>query len=285
MKKLIKLLSLLLMLFLLSTFSSCEKEELQPGWHLWKKNYVVLTQLNETHKQNENHIKLGRTTTESYNWGDAVVVLNGPAGFSPLYNKATNEFGKTYQNEVMPDTTELCMGCMQEKIIKKFLELKWENTANDAFKKMRLAVPKDLYEVYPRFFEMFLTAQMSYLTGQIGGNPDWYGGTRSIEHEKEIALLFYKDDTDFQDPWECNCSPYTYVLDYYKNYVPGNNKNLVENLIAIEEQRLEQIIIVQQDFSSQRFATFASKYGGSAEDYKTQYDSEEGIYYLEIPAY
>ncbi len=284
MKKLVTL-YFLLVIFILSTLSSCKKEELQPGWHLWKKNFVVLTDLEKTHKNSQYHIKLGRTNTESYSWDDEVIVLNGPAGYSPLYNKGTNEFGQTYKNEIMPDTTQFCMGCMQEKIIKKFLELRWENTANNAFKKMRLAVPKDLYEVYPRFFEMFLTAEMDYLTGQIGGNPDWYGGTRSLEHEKEIALLFYKDDTDFQDPWQCNCSPYTYVLDYYKNYVPGNNKNLVENLIAIEEQRLEQIIIVQQDFAKQRFATFSSKYGGSERDYTTQYDSEEGVYYLEIPAY
>lgn len=265
---------------MLLTLSSCKKDELQPGHCLFKKNYVVLSDLETTDNNNKYHIKLGRTTTDSYNWDDELITFNGPVGYSPLYNKATFEFGKAYQNEVMPDTTKLCIGCMQEKVIKKFLELKWKNSADDAFRKMRLAVSKNLYKVYPRLFEIFLTAQMEYLTGQIGGNPDWYGGDRNLEQEKNIALLFYKNDTDFQDPWECNCSPYIYVLDYYKNYVPGNNKSL------ISDNNLEvSISLLQQDFAQERYSIFHQKYGGTTESYSTKFDEDDDVYYLEIPLY
>ncbi|MCK9467124.1 MAG: hypothetical protein M0P94_02240 [Candidatus Absconditabacterales bacterium] len=284
MKKLSTIFFSLLIMVVLSTMSSCKKEQkLQPNNNILGKNFIVLVDLEKVHKSNQGHIKIARTTTDSYNWDDEVVVLKGPAGYSPLYHKAAREFGQAYQKEIMPDTTQLCVDCMQEKIIKKFLDLKWENTAEKAFKKMRLAIPKDLYEVYPRFFEIFLSAEMEYLTKQIGGNPNWYGGTRSLDQEKEIMKLFYKDDTDFQDPWECNCSPHVYVMDYYKKYVPGNNKKS----LIVNDGILQEIPLLQEEFARQRYNILVSANGGYGlvKDYKTQYDQNEGVYYLEIPAY
>jgi len=275
----LKLNPLIIIIFLFLVVSSCKKEEkLQPTGPFCSK-FLVLTDLERTHYANQHHIKIGRTTTDSYDWDGEVIVINGPAGYHDLYHKAAREFGKTYQNEVMLDTTELCVGCMQEQIIRKYLELKWENEEKKAFKKMRLAVPKNLYEVYPRFFELFLTAQMDYLTKEIGGKPGWYSGKRSLEKEKEIMKLFYKEDTDYQDPWACNCNPHTYVLDYYKNYVQGNNKKSLVN------QNLKELPDLQESFAVQRHNNMSTKYGGEIKNYSTQYDPNEGEYFLEIPAY
>lgn len=275
----LKLNPLLIIIFLFLVVSSCKKEEkLQPTGPFCKK-FIVLTELEKTHENNKHQIMLGRTTTNPYDWDGEVITTNGPTGYKPLYEKAAKEFGKTYENEVMPDTTEFCMGCMQEKIIKKYLDLRWENENDESFKKMRLAVPKELYEFYPRFFELFLSAEMEYLTGEIGGSSEWYKGTRSLEKEKSIRNIYYKNDTLFQDPWGKNYSPFQYISYYYKIYAEGDNKKSLVN------QNLKELADLQESFAIQRHNNMSTKYGGEIKNYSTQYDPNEGEYFLEIPAY
>ena len=153
------------------------------------------------------------------------------------------------------------------------MEKRWDYNSDKAFRKVRLYVVKNVYEVYPRLFERWLTAEYLYLTTQVGGNPDWYAGTRSLEMEKEIAFLPYVDDIDYADDWECNCSAFIYIEDYYKNYSEGNNKSL---MIA----NPDYILGLQQKSAVER----QSKLGKSGDpiQYTTQYDADKEVYYLDI---
>lgn len=270
---------LFLMFVAIILFSSCEKDKFQPNSSMFHSNLVVFTDLEKTHIANKYNIQKGRTTTSEYDWDGDVVAVNGPAGYEPLYKKATHKFGHKYRQEIMPDTTKLCVGCMQERIIQEYLYLRQDYPAEKAFNKMRLAVPKDLYEVYPRLFELFLSAEMEYLTGQIGGDPDYYSGKRSFTKEKKIANIFYSEDSEFQDPWGCNCSPYIYVLEYYKRFTPGAKKSL-----SLPNDDVD-VGFLQATFAHQRYIEFNSKYAGIVEDYQTKYDEAEAVYYLDIPAY
>ncbi|HKL43666.1 MAG TPA: hypothetical protein VJ892_00105, partial [Candidatus Absconditabacterales bacterium] len=225
MRSKLQILGLFLVLLIILV-PSCKKEEvLQPTWQWLLKEKVVLTETERSHKQNLDHIDHARTCVDIYVWGEDTLTLNGPAGYYPLTAKAVAEFQKAYENEVMPDTTQLSNDGMMADVIKDFLELRRDHSASQSFKKMRIAIPKDLYEVYPRFFERFLTEMMSYLTGQIGGNSEWYGGTRDLEREKDIRKLITQDDFDFLDPWECNCSAMIYLESFYKKYAEGDVKS------------------------------------------------------------
>ena len=277
MKKKLQLLLGLLVSFLIILTPSCKKETLQPTWQWLLKEKTVLVVTNQTNGQNLTHIKNGRKTVDIYLWGNDTLAVNGPAGYYVLTNKATNELQMAYENEVMPDTTELSNTGMMADIIKDFLEYRRDHSAQQSFKKMRLAVPKDLYEVYPRFFERFLTAMMEYLTTQIGGSSEWYGGTRSLEMEKDIRNLFTKDDYDFNDPWECNCSAVTYVESFYKKYAEGDVKSM---LVPKEDY----ILFIQETSVHDR-EFLQEKYGGSLDEWKTSYDDESGCYYVGVPLY
>ncbi len=266
-----------LLIFLLIA-PGCEKEEtLQPTWQWLLKEKFVLTETERTNKKILEHIDRGRTSIDTYVWGEDTLTLNGPAGYNPLTTKAVVEFQKAYENEVMPDTTQLSNDGMMADIIKDFLELRRDHSASQSYKKMRLAIPKDLYEIYPRFFERFLTEVMDYLTNQVGGNSEWYAGTRSIEHEKEIRKLISKDDFDFQDPWECNCSALIYIRSFYDNYAEGDVKS-----IQISK---EDYILFVQEISVHDRVFLQEKYGGELGEWQTKYDNEKEVYYVGVPLY
>lgn len=277
MRRKLQLLLGLLLVSLIIVTPSCKKETLQPTWQWLLKEKVVLTDTERSHKQNLDHIDHARTCVDIYVWGEDTLTLNGPAGYYPLTTKAVAEFQKAYENEVMPDTTQLSNNGMMADIIKDFLELRRDHSASQSFKKMRIAIPKDLYEVYPRFFERFLTAIMEYLTGQIGGNSEWYGGTRDINMEKNIRNLFTQDDVDFQDDWECNCSAVPYVEVFYNKYSEGNVK-------SAQVSKGDYILFVQE-ISAQERTFLQEKYGGELNEWKTSYDSENEVYYVGVPLY
>lgn len=274
MKTLNRILLFVLIWSLISALPLCKKEKLSPGQAPFAKGFEVFKSLNTKNNNIKNNIKNGRTITNGeFNWNGEIIVIGGPIGYHPLYHKGAVEFCKAFQEEIMPDTTQLSINCMQEDIINKFLYEKWDHDAEKAFRRLRLEISKTSYEVYPRLFERWLTAEYVYLTTQIGGNPDWYPGTRNLEMEKEIALLPYTDDTDFQDPQQCNCSPVLYIEDYYKKYSEGNNKSLIV-------ENPDYILELQQKSAVER----QSKMGKSGDpiQYTTQYDTDKEVYYLDI---
>ncbi|HKL44376.1 MAG TPA: hypothetical protein VJ892_03795 [Candidatus Absconditabacterales bacterium] len=118
---------------------------------------------------------------------------------------------------------------------------------------------------------------MDYLTNQVGGNSEWYAGTRSVEHEKEIRKLISKDDFDFNDPWECNCSALIYIRSFYDNYAEGDVKSI--------QVPKEDYILFVQEFSVHERSFLQKKYGGELNEWKTSYDSENEVYYVGVPLY
>jgi hypothetical protein len=276
MKKLKVILGVLL-IFLIIT-PSCKKDSLQPSCNPFKKETVVLEELKAVDENIKEHENNARTTQGVYYWAPDTLTLNGPVGYSPLYNRSANEFCYAFRYLLMPDTTKLTIDNEQSRINKVALDLRRENTENETWKKMRLEVETDVYEICPRLGERFLTAEMEYITTELCGNADWYSGTRSLAKEKAIAMLPYTPDTDFQDPWGCNCSPYTYILEYYKEYAEGDQKSAVD--------RTKYIELVQSKSAEERYQKLSSYDDGTFE-YETKYDEEREVYYLDIsiPAY
>ncbi len=273
-----KPIGVILLAMLVITFA-CNKEDLQPGWNPFKSETIVLEELVKIDEGIKNHIDKARTTQGIYYWAPDTLTLNGPVGYYPLYTRATDEFCLAWQMLLMPDTNDLGTNNEQARINESFLKLRREHTEGEAFDKMRLMVHKDIYEKCPRLGERFLTAEMEYLTTQLGGNADWYSGTRSEEMEKAIAMLPYTPDTEYQDPWGCNCSPYTYILEGYKEYAEGNQKSY--NGV----DKAEHIKNVQTYSTQERFEKL-QEYNVGDFEYKTQYyedDEGKGVYYIDIP--
>ncbi|HRX63504.1 MAG TPA: hypothetical protein P5060_00140 [Candidatus Absconditabacterales bacterium] len=250
-----------------SLLSSCKKDEtLQPSWQWLLKETVIFENTAEEFALILDHIDAARTTTDTYVWCGDTITLNGPAGYEPLSEKSAVEIIWSYRNEIMADTTQFLQDGVLSKVIQKYLEIRRHNSAEDAYYKMRLAIPADLYELYPRFWERVLTEIMSYLTTQIGGNSDWYGGTRDIGMEKNIYKLPWAPDIDYQDPWGCNCAAYYYFKDFFKDRSEGDNKK--STIIDVE--------MVQKISSRERFIKLGF-------DCETSYNKETNNYVVEFP--
>ena len=265
-----------MLLAMLIIMSACKKDTLQPSFNPFVSQFEVFTDLNSEHGNIKQNIKNGRHIIDGeYNWDDEIILVGGPVGYWPLHHKGAENFCQGFQEELMPDTTQLCTGCMQERIIKAFLEEKWGHDAETAFKRLRLDVPKEVYEVCPWLFEWFLLKESEYLQTQIGGNPDWYAGTRDVEKEKEIAMLPYTAPANYEDPWECGCKPFIYVEDWYKNYSEGDDGD--KSMITDKDIYISNI----QNFSAEKRS---ESMGGflPVEEYITTYDANKEVYCLNL---
>lgn len=239
---------------------SCKKDDSAPQE---EEKMFVFTSLAETHNNNLLHIDAARKTIYPYSWEGDTLVLDGPASYEVVYKKATDRFVFGFQNEIMPDSTSFCKECLQGQIIQKFLELRRSNSASESFNKLKLGIPTAMYEVYPRFWERFLSLESFYLINQIGGSATETNGTRSLYWEKLIRDLPYSPDENNEDPWACNCNAVGYIADYYKNYSEGPKKR-------------SSILEIQIEFEFNRFMMTS---------HKIPTKREGGYYYIEIPTY
>ena len=264
-----------------SLFESCKKRE-QPRFRFWPfKVMFIMGNSEKAYFHILDHIDKARTTINVYDWDGDTIVLNGPAGYTPLKIKSSEEWKMAVNNDLMPDTTQL--GQLGEIIrgLKEFLDERRDHSASKAWDRIRLAIPRKLYKSYPHFFERLLTAFKDYYTGPVGGSSDFNSGLRDLQSEIDICNLISAPDPD--DGWGYNCSALLHYESIFLSYAEGDTK-MMDVSLSIDE--------VQTAEANVRYKAAVAKYGyaiGTVEDYKTRYSeegeeagSEDGYYYLEL---
>lgn len=207
----------------------------------------------------------------------------------------------------MPDTLVPQTTGQLATIIQTYLDLRREYDKDKSFVKMRLSIPKELYEQDERMWEWWLSSIQNYLTVTLGGPSAWTDGTRQLWQEKEIYRLPTMSDPN--DPWNCECSAEIRITDWYKGYAEGPQ----DKSISVQEwNKLDQITRVNKtnDLIKQRYPDYdkimksvtknngQKRYEnlmtvqeegfplGAPEDYETKFGTVNGmeVYYMEIPA-
>lgn len=307
MKKVIMLFAVVFLVVV----SGCKKEgQLQLTWwdRLWFDEYYVMVDLNNKHKDVIlPKIDQIRTTTQEFvTWDDELIQVHGPGGYTPTADKAWRVWLETYQTKLMSDTLAPPERGELVNIIKKYLELRRDYDREKAFTKMRLCIPKELYEQDERIWEWWLSKVQAYLTVTLGGPIDWTDGTRQLSQEMEIYHL--PTTSDENDPWHCDCSAQIRITCWYQAYAEGpKNKS-----ISTEQwQKLDPMVRVQKtneimreqypnhdkvmtqvrkEQGQKRYENLlsCSEEGfpiGDPADYETKFGNVNGVdvYYIEIP--
>lgn len=210
---------------------SCKKDTLQPNWltkWLYKETMFLVATDNvagNNYTQTENARK---TVEEFFEWSDGHIInMWGPVAYDTIAHKCTWDHQVAYEQEIMPnpsDTGNFSPESAMTKLIKKFSDEAWDRGAGKAIKKLKICIPKRLYDLHPYSYERILSKVIPYLKDVVWGDPSNSNGTRDWYYEKDISDLFTADDADYKDPWKCNCSMKTYHFDAYRNYSDGNNK-------------------------------------------------------------
>ena len=270
-KKLLIIFSIFSILIMLN--SSCSKDELQPTWQWLFTPYLILDDVEKVHNENLKHIDAGRTTVGDYQWGDSTISLTSPAGYSVLSKMAAKELTRAFENAIMSDTSKLSESGVIPEVIKKYLENRREDDPEDAYDDMRVGISNDLYEMNEYAGEQMLLFFYIYLTQDIGGSSEWFSGIRNLEREKELRGLMLSTDWNHEDPWGSNSSMETYNEFWYLDYSEGDVKSV--NIKNTDYPSIEEIPL-----KSAKIRYDLSGKGGSIEDFKTQYDEKEGVYYI-----
>lgn len=207
--------------------TGCQKENgLMTWWgKIWYQEYTILGQLNAAQNtQILPKIDWARKSLDSYMvWDSDTIALHGPAGYHPLADKATYVLVAKYQEVVLPDTNLGATSGELPRMEQKFLELRRDNSANQAWQKLRLYIPKDLYNWDPRAWEFMLDKIYAYFTGPLGGSVQWFNGERDHQLEMEIRNILTLNDPE--DPWGYNLPATTRIRDKYLRYAEGDNKS------------------------------------------------------------
>jgi hypothetical protein len=269
--------------------SGCKKDTLQPSWwnKLWHKETVIMKDLNDKHVNVIlPKIKSFRTTVGNYLiWDTDTIEINGPGGYSKLSKKAFRVWDETYHKLIMgTDTTKLSStSYFAVNIIKPYLDLRTENSREDAFTKLWLCIPDEIYDQDGAFWEFFLSTTCNYLTAIVGGPDEWTDGTRSLWEEMKIYYLPHTSDPN--DPWGYQCSGETRMLQGYLNYAEGDNKKSTPQQMQ-QEQELKEMRIakVRVEQAQKRYNMFTSVTNpkfkiGNPEDYQTQELEINGVKY------
>ena len=284
---------LLLMAFFLvssSLFESCKKRE-QPRfrWSWWKlrDTHFIMANSWKSYEGIEKNIENGRTTTGIFYWEPDTLIMNGPAGYTSLIQKASTEWGKAINNNLMPDTTKLTELGEIIRGLKLFLDERQDHDAGKAWNIIKLAIPRKLYKTYPHFWEMLLTALKEYYTVTVGGSAEYTDGIRNLQQEINICNLITAPDPD--DPWGYTCSALTHYEAIFRAMAEGDNKAMKVGLARDVEGDIIDITMdmnqAQNMEAEKRFKLATNQKGyavGSPEDYKTKFedDSNGGYYYL-----
>ncbi len=263
--------------------TGCEKKLQQSWWDkLWFSESYIMEDLNNKHK-NTILPKIDdiRTTIKDYVvWDKDTIAIHGPGGYHPTADKAVQVWLDAYQKELMSDTTKLTDKGELANIIKKYLELRRKHDAERSFVKMRLAIPKEIYDQDEHFWEWFLRSICDYLTDQLGGH--WNDGVRDLEKEKIIYKLPTADDPN--DPWGCNCSAVTRLNSWYFDYAEGPSKMMKpENYKqVIDDMRQKNAQSLYEKFTKIPDPNFPI---GNVEDYKTKkiFINGSEYYVLDLP--
>jgi hypothetical protein len=189
---------------------SCKKDTQQPSWwqRLWHKEYVIFEDLESKHKDVIiPKIESSRTSIAKYIiWDKDTIQINGPAGYRRLADKGFAVWNASYRKQIFPNgnINELPLNGQWAEIITAYLTLRREEDADDAFRKLWLYIPKELYKQDSRFWEMWFTAVSGYFTTYLGGDSQWSNGTRSLEQEIYILNLPYAPETEScTGEWDC----------------------------------------------------------------------------------
>jgi len=224
-----KLFFMLIGIIFLVAINGCSKDELQPnGWQrFWHKETIVMADLNDKHMNLIlPKIDAIRTTLNQYVMWDAdTIQVYGPGGYTPTAKKSWKVWQGTYERILMGDTINPSTKGVLPSIIKQYLDLRRDNERNDAFDKMWLCIPKELYEQDERFWEWWLETVSNYLTVNLGGPDAWTDGTRSMQEEMKIYHL--PTTPDPEDPWHCECSAEIRITDWYLKYAEGPDKKVL----------------------------------------------------------
>lgn len=271
-----KIIFILVMLFVSEAFFiGCTKDGQMSEWEkFWYKESTILGDLNSTHKDVVlKKIDWARTSLDAFMvWDGDTIALHGPAGYSPLADKCIKVFGLRYKEVMLPDTNIGATDGELPKIIKRFLELRRENSAGQAVKKMRLYIPKETYDLDHSGFEWMFTEISAYLVGPLGGNSEWFSGTR--DHATEMKIRNILTLPDPEDPWGYNCSAETRIRSWYVNYAEGNNKSM-----AVSDYG--KLITHHAEMRYQYIAKIPSYNAGSPNDYKTKIAGD--VVFIDIP--
>jgi|GEM_PF-2214618 len=303
-----KLFFMLIGIIFLVAINGCSKDDtLQQSWwdRLWFEEQYVMVDLNSKH----NDVILPkidqiRTTLQEFvMWDDALIQVHGPGGYTPTANKAWDVWLTTYHQKFMPDTTVPPKTGELAVIIKKYLDLRRDYDKDKSFIKMRLAIPKELYEQDERFWEWWLSKIQSYLTVTLGGPQDWTDGTRQLWQEMEIYNLPITPDPE--DPWHCDCSAAIRITCWYKAYAEGPKDKSVQwdkldvttkvqitnEMIRAQYKDHDNVMkLVRKEQGQKRYEnlTTVQEPGfpiGNPADYETKQGNVKGVevYYIEIP--
>jgi hypothetical protein len=219
----------LLMIAFLLPFMGCKKD-LQPEWQWLVKCHYILEDLDKYYSQTIlPKIEKARTSMKevewngeiitTFVWGTDTVKVPGPASYERIAECATSDYIAKYQEEMLPIITELTNDGDIPEVVELYLDERRDHTSGKAYKKLRLAIAKDQYELMPFFYEFVLQTIKDYLTGDIGGDDDWSQGIRSLEAEVRIRNLTSEPIPD--DPWGCDCNAEIYIKEIFKEIADG----------------------------------------------------------------
>ena len=270
-----KMTFIVMTLFLVSLTlnESCKKRE-QPRLRFWPwKVMWIMTKSDKSYTQILDHIDKARKTLDKYVWGQDTLVLNGPAGYTPLKQKACKEWKLAVNDDLMPDTTKLTQLGEIVRGLKEYLDERRDHSASKAWDKIRLAIPRKLYKTYPYFFEKVLSDLKAYYTGPVGGGSDCNSGLRDLQWEKNICHSISIPDPN--DPWGSGGTALYHYETIFAAYAEGNTK-MMNIELSIEDAQIKEAELRYK----------AAGMIGNVEDYRTKFSNEitiieKGIYKIQ----